>query len=245
MMEQRLHWIDPTSPPDAFPAIDTALREPDGLLAVGGDLSCERLLAAYPRGIFPWFADAQPILWWSPDPRCVLVPPDFHVARSLRRTINGSGFRVAYNLAFEAVMRACAAPRRHQDGTWITEEMVEAYTQLHKLGYAHSVEVYAEDRLVGGMYGLAIGKVFFGESMFSIATNASKIAMYALCHELEQRDFALLDCQVESPHLISLGAKRIPRAAFRSILDAACADRGLEAPWPDEAIAIETLRNDA
>ncbi len=222
MRNHRLHWIDPASPPDAFPPVEIALRDPEGLLAVGGDLSPERLLAAYRRGIFPWFVEGQPILWWSPDPRCLFRPDAFHLSRSLRRAIRRSSLHFTCNQQFEAVVQACAEPRPQQDGTWITRDMVNAYTALHTGGWAHSVEVLDGDELVGGIYGIAIGRAFFGESMFSRRDNASKMAMAALFHELTKRDFLVLDGQVESPHLLSLGAEMAPRDGFVRLLDVAC-----------------------
>ena len=225
MKNQRLHWIDPSSPPDAFPPVEIALSDPDGLLAVGGDLGSERLLSAYERGIFPWFVDGQPILWWSPDPRCVLYPQEFHASRSLKRAIRRSTFTVTRNLAFRDVILACAEPRPYQQGTWITQDMLDAYTRLHAEGWAHSVEIHDGDELVGGIYGLAIGRVFFGESMFSRRTNASKMAFLGLCNELTKRDFELVDCQVESPHLVTLGARMIPRRGFSRVLGRACHTR--------------------
>ncbi len=222
MRNHRLHWIDPNSPPEAFPPVEIALRDPEGLLAVGGDLSPKRLLAAYRRGIFPWFVDGQPILWWSPDPRCLFRPDAFHLSRSLRRTIRRSTFEVSFNQRFEAVVQACAEPRPNQDGTWITRDMVNAYTELHWDGWAHSVEILDGDELVGGIYGIAIGRAFFGESMFSRRIDASKMAMAALIRELTKRDFLLLDGQVESPHLLSLGAEMAPRDGFIRLLDTAC-----------------------
>jgi len=214
----RITWIAPDDPADAFPPLDAAFSEPDGLLAAGGDLSQERLLYAYQHGIFPWYDEGQPILWWSPDPRCILIPGDLHVSRRLRRSLRQSDFVVTFNSAFDEVIAACAEDRTGQSGTWITIDMARAYRELHRAGWAHSVEIWRDESLVGGLYGLAIGRVFFGESMFSRAGNASKIALLALCRELVARDFALLDCQVESPHLQSLGATLMPRASFANIL---------------------------
>ena len=215
-------WIGRDDPPDAFPSVDQAFREPDGLLAAGGDLSAARLLYAYRHGIFPWYDDGQPILWWSPDPRCVLVPQEFHLARRLRRSLRSSGLEVSFNSAFDEVIEACAAHREGQSGTWITEDMKKAFKAMHRDGFAHSVDVWRGGELVGGLYGLSIGRVFFGESMFSRKSNASKVAMLALCGELAERHFELLDCQVDSPHLSSLGAKLIPRSEFARILANAC-----------------------
>ena len=218
----RIAWISSDDPPDAFPALDTAFAEPDGLLAAGGDLSPERLLYAYRHGIFPWYDDGQPILWWSPDPRCVVRPAEFHVGRRLLRHLKKSGFEVTFNVSFNDVISACADPRHGQPGTWITADMRDAYVRLHDLGWAHSVEIWDDGSLAGGVYGLLIGQAFFGESMFSRSTNASKAAMLALCVRLRILDVSIFDCQVESPHLTTLGAKTIPRSEFADILDIAC-----------------------
>ncbi|MDJ0918204.1 MAG: leucyl/phenylalanyl-tRNA--protein transferase [Woeseiaceae bacterium] len=241
MKNQRLYWIDPTSPPTSFPGIESALREPDGLLAVGGDLNSERLLCAYERGIFPWYVEGQPILWWSPDPRCVLIPERFHVSRRLARDIRRSALSVTANTAFEAVIRACAEPREHQDGTWITADMLDAYCRLHDEGWAHSVEVWLGDRLVGGIYGVAIDRVFFGESMFSRETNASKIAFYAVCRWGLERGIRLVDCQVESPHLLTLGARTMPRNEFAMRLRELCTSRTPLGGLPVEPVAANNL----
>lgn len=213
-------WLRPQDPPDAFPPVETALVEPDGLLCVGGDLQPARLLAAYRRGIFPWYSPGQPILWWSPDPRMVLFPDELKVSRSLRKTLRNRGFVVTHDTCFEQVVAQCAdSGHRAVDGTWISPEMRAAYTELHRLGHAHSVEVWDEAppdgrQLVGGLYGLLLGRVFFGESMFSTATDASKVALHALVQKLRERDIALIDCQVASAHLFSLGARLVPRSEF-------------------------------
>ncbi len=222
MKSPNITWISSDDPPDAFPQIDSAFDVPDGLLAAGGDLSPERLLYAYRHGIFPWYDDGQPILWWSPDPRCVLRPHEFHVSRRLRRSLAGSKFQVSFNQAFGDVIGACAEDRIGQQGTWITDDMNAAFSALHQAGWAHSVEVWRDDLLIGGLYGLSIGKAFFGESMFSLESNASKSAMFALCEELASRGFAVLDCQVVSPHLLSLGATLMPRQKFALLLEKAC-----------------------
>lgn len=213
-----IHWIDERDPPDAFPPPDRALTQPSGLLAAGGDLSVARLLAAYRRGIFPWYEEGQPILWWSPNPRAVLQPAEVHVSRSLARTLRRGNFSVTADRAFAEVIDACAMPRRSGPGTWITAAMAAAYTRLHTKGYAHSIEVWHDGRLVGGLYGVALGAVFFGESMFSRMTDASKVALARLSVHLVSRQFQLIDCQVDSPHLRSLGAELISRAAFNSRL---------------------------
>jgi len=199
---------------DPFPPVELALRDPNGLLAAGGDLSPERLLDAYARGIFPWFGEDDPLLWWSPDPRMVLYVADLHVSHSLRRTIRSGRFRVTLDTAFADVMAGCAEPRSDQDGTWITPEMTEAYLRLAARGHAHSVEAWAGDVLVGGLYGVAIGRMFFGESMFARASDASKVAFAGLVRQLERWDMPLLDCQMSTAHLASLGAREIPRAEF-------------------------------
>ncbi|HMQ50426.1 MAG TPA: leucyl/phenylalanyl-tRNA--protein transferase [Saprospiraceae bacterium] len=197
---------------------DPALAHPDGVLAVGGDLSPHRLKLAYRKGIFPWFNEGEPLLWWSPDPRFVLFPSELKVAKSMRPYFNQKKFSVTYDRSFEAVMFACAEDRKAQTGTWITHEMIDAYTRLHVLGYAHSVEVWQEAQLVGGLYGIAMGKVFFGESMFARQSNASKFGFITLVQELQNRGFTLIDCQQETRHLASLGARPIPRVQFLDLL---------------------------
>lgn len=211
-------WLAPDDPPDRFPPADRALQEPPGLLAAGGDLSAERLLAAYRRGIFPWYSPGQPVLWWSPDPREVLFPKEFHCSRSLKRTLRGRGFQCSTDQDFAAVIDACAAPRARSPGTWITAEMRTAYCLLHERGIAHSVEVRRAGRLVGGLYGLRIGRVFCGESMFSRETDASKVALYSLVGECLVDGTTLIDCQVTSAHLRTLGSRAISRAEFLACL---------------------------
>ncbi len=197
-----------------FPPVDLALREPDGLLAVGGDLSIPRLLNAYAHGIFPWYSEGQPILWWSPDPRLVLYPANVTIHRSLAKTLRRNIFNIRFDTAFTKVIEACAAPRRDADGTWISTEIQQAYRRLHDAGYAHSIECWQDDELVGGLYGIALGRVFFGESMFSLTANASKVALVYLCAHLAAWGFTIIDCQVATPHLRSLGAVTIPRQEF-------------------------------
>lgn len=244
MTGNRIVWLSAADPPDAFPAADLALDEPEGLLAAGGDLSTPRLLAAYRAGIFPWYEQGQPILWWSPNPRCVLFPADYHVAQRLRRILRNSDLEIRFDSGFPQVMRGCAAPRRSQRGTWITPDMMDAFERLHAEGWAHSVEVWDGARLVGGIYGLCIGRVFFGESMFSAAPNASKIGLLALVRHMIETRMDLLDCQVVSPHLLSLGATNIPRGAFLEVLDRAC-HRSVEAPvWPRLPMAASELLRD-
>ncbi|MCL5060607.1 MAG: leucyl/phenylalanyl-tRNA--protein transferase [Candidatus Thermoplasmatota archaeon] len=206
-----------------FPPVETALADPNGLLAMGGDLSVERLLDAYRHGIFPWFNPGEPILWWSPDPRMVLVPDEIRVTRSLAKRIRNAGFEVRVDTAFADVMRACAAPRRlDRDGrvpaTWISPAMVAAYTRLFEAGFAHSVETWHHGALVGGLYGVAIGRMFYGESMFSREPDASKVALVRLARQLQRWEFGLIDCQMETAHLASLSARTMPRAAFTARL---------------------------
>ena len=211
-------------PGDPFPPADAALAEPNGLLAAGGDLSSERLLDAYRHGIFPWFGDGDPILWWSPDPRTVFATDRVHVSSSLRRFLKRCDWTIRADVAFAEVMRACAAPRAGQPGTWITPEMLAAYAELHVLGRAHSVEVVdPSGRIVGGIYGVALGRMFFAESMFSVATNGSKVALVALCAVLNTWGFALLDAQLSSSHLSSMGAFETPRQDFVAHVARACA----------------------
>lgn len=209
-------WLSPYN--YQFPATEYALDDPNGLLAVGGDLSPERILAAYRQGIFPWFNPGDPILWWSPNPRTVIYPNQLHISKSLSKILRKGFYRVSFDYCFEDVMRACAAPRAYADGTWISEEIITGYTALHRQGFAHSVEVWQENQLVGGLYGIALGKVFFGESMFSRADNASKFGFAHLVRQLCQWDFQLIDCQVANDHLFSLGAVEIPREEFQKIL---------------------------
>jgi leucyl/phenylalanyl-tRNA--protein transferase len=194
------------------------LREPSGLLAAGGDLNPQRLLAAYERGVFPWYSAQQPILWWSPDPRMVLFPEEFKISRSLAKTLRNGPYSTRLDSAFDEVIRACAAPRRSGADTWLNEDMIEAYGELHRLGFSHSVETYAGDRLVGGLYGIQLKGVFFGESMFSRERDASKAAMARLVEECAGRSIGLIDCQVASSHLASLGARELPRHEFAALL---------------------------
>jgi leucyl/phenylalanyl-tRNA--protein transferase len=213
----RLTVLDQHTP---FPPAGQALTEPDGLLAVGGDLGPQRLLDAYSQGIFPWFGQGEPILWWSPDPRMVLYPAELRISRSLAKSLKSgklksAPYEVRFDTAFEEVMRACAAAARpQQNGTWITESMIEAYTRLHHAGYAHSAETWTDDTLTGGVYGIAIGRMFYGESMFHHVTDASKVAFVELVQTLADRGFGLIDCQMKTAHLTSLGAKEIPRKDF-------------------------------
>lgn len=201
-------------PHDPFPPVSKALRSPNGLLCAGADLSPERLLDAYAKGIFPWFSEGEPILWWSPHPRMVLFPAELKVSRSLRKAVARGTFETRFDTAFAEVMRACAEPRDGQAGTWIVPEMVAAYTRLHERGFAHSVESWRDGRLAGGLYGILLGRVFFGESMFSRETDASKVALVKLVARLQALGVGLVDCQQATRHLASLGAREIPRREF-------------------------------
>ncbi|PMR75457.1 leucyl/phenylalanyl-tRNA--protein transferase [Billgrantia endophytica] len=212
-----LPWLP--EQPVTFPPVSQALRDPDGLLAAGGDLTPDWLLAAYRRGIFPWYSDGQPILWWSPNPRMVLFLDELRISRSLAKRLRNGAFQVTYNRAFDAVVEACAAPREGQPGTWITHEMHRAYSALHDLGYARSVEVWREDRLVGGLYGVAMGPVFFGESMFSRERDASKVALVHLGRAMQASNGHLIDCQMHTRHLANLGARDIARSEFIGYLE--------------------------
>lgn len=204
-------WLANDTP---FPPVETALVSPNGLLAAGGDLTVQRLLEAYSHGIFPWFNPGEPLLWWSPDPRMVLIPGEFRISRSFAKTLRNSDYEVRCDTAFERVMRGCAAPRAGQAGTWIGEDMIEAYCVLHRLGYAHSVETWVDGKLAGGLYGVGIGRMFYGESMFSDVSNASKIALAHLARQLERWQFGMIDCQMNTSHLATLGAREIPRREF-------------------------------
>ena len=211
-------WLSPHDAPEWFPPLEQALDEPAGLLAAGGDLSPTRLLAAYQRGIFPWYSPGQPVLWWSPDPRAVLFPEEFNCSRSLAKTIRNGGFEVEIDRDFGAIMDACAAPRPHAPGTWITSEMRSAYLRLHRLGQAHSFETWRNGQLAGGLYGVRLGGVFFGESMFSRERDASKVALAHLVSVCLRNSISVIDCQLPSPHLESLGSRTIPRQQFQALL---------------------------
>jgi leucyl/phenylalanyl-tRNA--protein transferase len=224
-------WLDPADP---FPSVDRAMRDPNGLLAAGGDLSPQRLLDAYERGIFPWFGEDDPLLWWSPDPRMVLLLDELHLSRSLRRVVKAGRFEVRFDTAFRDVMRACGEPRDGQDGTWITPSMLDAYSMLWQLGYAHSIESWADGELAGGLYGVAIGRMFYGESMFTRRSDASKVAFVALVRQLSRWGFELIDCQMPTGHLASLGAREIPRADFLSRVASLVRQPEVPSPWrPD------------
>lgn len=220
---------------DPFPPVEQAMTDPNGLLAAGADLSTERLLEAYLRGIFPWFGEDDPLLWWSPDPRMVLMVNEVHVSRSLRRVIRSGRYRVTLDTAFRDVMAGCAEPRDDEGGTWITPEMTEAYTRLASLGFAHSVDVWLDGDLVGGLYGVAIGRMFYGESMFSRCTDASKVALVTLARQLERWGFETIDCQMATSHLASLGAREIPRAEFVETLQRLAKLPPIKSPWTLDA----------
>jgi len=223
--------LDPKNRDMRFPPVE--LASPEGLLAIGGDLRAERLLEAYGHGVFPWYSDGQPILWWSPDPRSVLYPDRLRVSRSLTKTIRRQRFQITLDQAFGRVMQGCATTRRRQDsqGTWITAAMRDGYERLHRLGHAHSCEAWLADRLVGGLYGVALGGIFFGESMFSLESDASKVAFVHLVRQLQQWHFAMIDCQIRSEHLDSLGAECIPRIRFIGELKEALASPDRRGTW--------------
>lgn len=212
----KIKWLNPLEL--EFPSIHSALDEPNGLVAAGGDLSPDRLLLAYRRGIFPWYEEGQPILWWSPNPRAVLFPADIRISRSLARTLKRDKFEVRVDTAFEEVLQRCSEPRDYAEGTWITHEMSIAYRRLHQLGFAHSIECFQDGSLVGGLYGVSLGRLFFGESMFHQVTDASKVALVHLCRLMEQVDCPLIDCQVPNEHLASMGAIEMERGVFENYL---------------------------
>jgi leucyl/phenylalanyl-tRNA--protein transferase len=226
---------------DSFPPVTAALRNPNGLLAAGADLSTERLLDAYARGIFPWYGEDDPLLWWSPDPRMVLWLRELHVSRSLRRTIRARRYEVTLDRSFRDVMLGCAKPRVSGEGTWITAEMIAAYTRLAMLGYAHSVEVWSGSALAGGLYGVALGRMFFGESMFSRGSDASKVGLALLIKQLERWSFELIDCQMATSHLKSLGAREIPRAEFLRHVKRLTKYEPIPTPWVLDEDVMETI----
>ena len=228
-----IRWLDRNSDPSYFPDPRTALTEPPGLLAAGGDLSMERLLAAYGQGIFPWYEQGQPILWWCPDPRAVLFPNELKISRSLKRKVRQGGFFASVDQDFRTVVESCAR-RDRDEGTWITRDMSRAYSELHEHGYAHSIEIWREGEIVGGLYGVAIGKVFFGESMFSAVSDASKMALIHLLERLKRDDFGLIDCQVPSPHLASLGSRNISRDDFLAAVEKLTCDKQVPAKWQSD-----------
>jgi len=228
-----IHWLSNDPDDTTFPPTTAALPEPNGLLAAGGRLTPGRLLAAYRRGIFPWYEKGQPILWWTPDPRAVLVPEEMRITRSLAKTLRNGGFRVSADQAFPSVVEGCAAPRADA-GTWITDEMAQAYRRLHDLGHAHSIETWHQGSLAGGLYGVAIGRVFFGESMFSRKRDASKVALVHLVTRLREMGYGLIDCQLPTSHLASMGAHLVPRARFESMLEGLCSREPVGATWAKE-----------
>lgn len=226
---------------DAFPPLQTALREPNGLLAAGGDLSSERLIAAYRQGIFPWFSEGDPILWWSPNPRMVLFPAELKVARSLAKTLRNRSYEVRFDSAFDQVIEGCAGPRAGASGTWILAPVQAAYQRLHRLGYAHSAETWIDGELAGGLYGVALGKAFFGESMFTRVRDASKIALVYLVRHLQAQGFGLIDCQMHTRHLASLGAREIPREEFATRLAELVDCNTVPQLWRDVQMPIARL----
>ncbi len=239
-MTRALHWLGPPGSPVRFPPPQAALQEPDGLLAAGGDLSAGRLLAAYRAGIFPWYEAGQPILWWSPDPRTVIFPAELHAPRRFRRVLASGVFTASFDNDFGAVIRGCARLDEAQTGTWITPEMIAAYENLHALGYAHCVETWCDNTLVGGLYGVALGRAFFAESMFSRVSDASHVALTHLAAILQAHGFRLIDCQLPSAHLARLGARDLPRRDFLALLESCVS---LPAPdadcWSRERVLVE------
>jgi len=229
--------LDPFDDTQPFPPAEQALEEPDGLLAAGGSLTPRRLLNAYRNGIFPWYNEGEPILWWSPNPRLTLLPDRLRVSRSLRKVLRRQEFQISFDRAFQAVIAGCAAPRPRAAGTWITPEMESAYITMHRLGIAHSVESWHDDELVGGLYGIAIGRVFFGESMFSRRSNASKAAFAVFVQVLKEWNYALIDCQIHTGHLAGFGAEEMPRSDFLTLLDRYC-----ECPASPQAWGTEPTR---
>ena len=221
-------WLHEHMP---FPPLELALKEPNGLLAAGADLSPARLIGAYRQGIFPWFNDGDPVLWWSPDPRMVMFPGELNLSRSLRKTLTKHHYEIRIDSAFREVMQGCAEPRKTQQGTWISPRMIDAYSQLHELGIAHSVETWINGALTGGLYGMAIGNMFYGESMFSRVTDASKIAFAHLTKQLDRWGFGMIDCQMSTPHLASLGAREIPREEFIPALTRLINHPRINGPW--------------
>jgi len=233
-----LFLLDPADPAAPFPDAALAEAEPNGLLAVGGDLSPERLINAYRQGIFPWFSAGDPILWWSPNPRTLLFPGQVHISRSLRKTLRRQRLGVTMDRDFEHVIHACSTPRRDGAGTWLVPEMIHAYAELHRRGLAHSVEVWQEGVLVGGLYGVCLGRVFYGESMFSRVADASKVALVHLSQRLRAWGIALIDCQVMSQHLVRMGAQQVPRDTFIALLQRWCPTPGRNGSWDDGVVSF-------
>jgi leucyl/phenylalanyl-tRNA--protein transferase len=230
----QLTILDPNNPEQDFPALNRALLEPDGLLAIGGCLATKRLLNAYRHGIFPWFNPEDPILWWSPNPRLVLFPDKLNISRSLRKTMRKQVFSVTIDQAFDKVIAACAKPRKEGAGTWITKEINAVYNKLYQLGIAHSAEAWLNDELVGGLYGVTLGRVFFGESMFHTKTDASKVVFASLVEQLKSWNYQLIDCQMHTPHLESLGAQEIDRNHFATLLDQYCDTPANQSAWQSQ-----------
>ena len=236
-----LHLLNPDDPHTSFPDPEEAETEPNGLIAVGGDLSLTRLLNAYRHGIFPWYSEGQPILWWTPDPRMVLFPHRLRVSRSLRKTLKRQQFMATIDQAFEQVIAECAAPRSQEPGTWILPEMAAAYRELHYHGAAHSIEIWRDGALVGGLYGVALGRVFFGESMFSRVPDGSKVALVHLVNQLSAWNYQLIDCQVYTSHLLSMGAEEISRTSFSALLDQYCLLAGKTGLWTSDAASYPEI----
>lgn len=232
--KSKLYWVAENTISEEFPDLSFALTEPDGLLAIGGDLNPKRILDAYRKGIFPWYSETQPIMWWSPDPRCVLFPDELIISRSLKKSLRKHGYKVTFDQTFSEVVKSCAEPRLNSPGTWITQAIIKNYQCLHESGHAHSVECWQQGELVGGLYGIAMGQIFFGESMFSRRTDASKICFAHLVHLLKTQGFALIDCQIYSEHLASLGARVIAREEFSNTLDQFCDSMNTQT-WPIES----------
>jgi len=230
-MKMQLTVLDPNNPEQSFPPISSALSEPDGLLAVGGCLSKFRLLNAYRLGIFPWNSPDEPILWWSPDPRLVLFPDKLTISRSLAKTLRKQQFTITFDRVFTEVVKACAMPRKEDLGTWITQGIYQAYHDLHQSGYAHSAEAWSNGELVGGLYGIAMGRIFFGESMFHTETDASKVAFVSLVEQLKHWGYKLVDCQVSTRHLINFGAEEIARVDFTNMLNQYCDESPEPSAW--------------
>jgi leucyl/phenylalanyl-tRNA--protein transferase len=231
-------WLGPNDP---LPPVERALRRPNGLLAAGGGLATARLIEAYSRGCFPWFNEGEPVLWWSPDPRMVLLPGELHVSRSLQKRLRHGGFTVRADTAFREVIEACAEPRPGQSGTWITDEMIDAYHALHDAGAAHSIETWIDGELAGGLYGVAIGRAFFGESMFARVTDASKLAFVHLVAQLREWEFGVIDCQMNTAHLAAFGAREIPRPAFLDMVRAQIGRSGPPVPWQLDAHLVDRV----
>lgn len=229
-----LTWLHPGQMDEPFPPLEHALHEPNGLLAAGGDLSLPRLLRAYRQGIFPWYEAGQPILWWSPDPRTILYTDQVRISKSLAKTLRQRPYHVTFDQAFAEVVKRCAGPRRGAHGTWITYGMQQAFIQMHQHGYAHSVEVWQEQTLVGGLYGAALGRMFYGESMFTQVPDASKIALITLCRHLHHWGYPLIDSQTPSPHMLRMGAQPMARPRFSRHLDELCKQPPHPSPWQIE-----------